>query len=123
MLTSNTLRTAVQSRVLAAADKTVRFAKDVGGMAAIEAGFVFPVMVVLYVGLVDITNLVTVNRRVTITTSTVADLTTQIDSTTTKAELDGIYDAAKAIFEPLPVSNISLSLYNFRLVGETPTLQ
>ena len=100
-----------------------RFADDVRGMAAIEAGFIFPVMVTLYVGLVDITNLVTVNRRVTITASTIADLTTQIDTTTTTDDLDGIFDAARAIFEPLPTTNISLSLFTFRLVNDNPTLQ
>ena len=91
-------------------------------MAAIEAGFIFPVMLTLYVGLVDATNLVSVNRRVTITTSTVADLATQADTTITTDDLDGIFDAARAIFEPIPTSSISIAVYDFRLVNDNPTL-
>lgn len=99
-----------------------RFIDDVRGMAAIEAGFIFPVMLTLYVGLVDATNLVSVNRRVTITTSTVADLATQADTTITKDDLDGIFDAARAIFEPISTSSISIAVYDFRLVNDNPTL-
>lgn len=103
--------------------KAARFAHDMRGMAAIEAGFVFPVMVVLYVGLVDITNLVSVNRRVTITASTVADLTTQTDTTMTKSDLNGIFASANAIFAPVSTTGISLTVYDFRLVNNNPALQ
>jgi hypothetical protein len=99
------------------------FRRDMTAMAAIEMAFVFPVMVILYVGLVDVTNLVSINRRVTLTASTLADLVTQIDGTTTKSEIDGIFESARAIFEPHPVDGISLSLFGFRLNSGTAQLR
>jgi hypothetical protein len=99
------------------------FLRDATAMAAIEMAFVFPVMVILYVGLVDVTNLVSINRRVTLTASTLADLVTQVDGSTTMAEIDGIFESARSIFEPHPVDGISLSLFAFRLNGGTPQLR
>lgn len=100
-----------------------KFAKDVRGVAAIEMAIIFPVMVILYIGLVDVTNLLMVNRRVTLTTSTLADLVTQADSSITTADIDGVFESARAIFEPLPVDGISLNLWAFRMQDGSPTLQ
>lgn len=99
------------------------FLRDVEAMAAIEMAFIFPVMVTLYVGLVDVTNLVSINRRVTLTASTLADLVTQLDTTTTRSEIDGIFESARSIFEPHPVDGISLNLYTFKLDGGSAELR
>jgi Flp pilus assembly protein TadG len=99
------------------------FRRETRGLAAIEAAFIFPVLIVLYVGLVDITNLLSVDRRVTNTASTLADLVTQTDSTVTTATIDGIFESARSIFEPLDVDQISLTLYNFGLEDGSPTLK
>jgi hypothetical protein len=99
------------------------FARDMRGVAAIEMAFIFPVMIILYIGLVDVTNLLMVNRRVTLTTSTLADLVTQADSTITTADIDGVFESARAIFEPMPVDGISLNLWAFRMEDGSPTLQ
>lgn len=100
-----------------------KFADDVRGVAAIEMAIIFPVMVILYIGLVDVTNLLMVNRRVTLTTSTLADLVTQADSTITTADIDGVFESARAIFEPMSVDGISLNLWAFRMQDGSPTLQ
>lgn len=100
-----------------------KFAKDVRGVAAIEMAIIFPVMIILYIGLVDVTNLLMVNRRVTLTTSTLADLVTQADSTITTADIDGVFESARAIFEPMSVDGISLNLWAFRMQDGSPTLQ
>lgn len=108
------------ARMVAAAR---RLRRDIRGVAAIEMAFIFPVMVILYVGLVDVTNLLMVNRRVTLTTSTLADLVTQSDSTIVMADIDGVFESARAIFEPMPVDGISLNLWAFRMEDGSPTLQ
>jgi TadE-like protein len=100
-----------------------RLVEDVRGVAAIEMAFIFPVMVILYIGLVDVTNLLMVNRRVTLTTSTLADLVTQTDSTISMNDIDGVFESARAIFEPMPVSGISLNLWAFRMEDGSPELQ
>jgi hypothetical protein len=98
-----------------------RLIRDARGVAAIEMAFIFPVMVVLYLGLIDITNFLQVNRRVTLTASTLADLVTQADSTITTADIDGVFESARAIFEPMPVDGISLNLWGFRMQDGSPT--
>ena len=100
-----------------------KFAADVRGVAAIEMAIIFPVMIILYIGLVDVTNLLMVNRRVTLTTSTLADLVTQADSSITTADIDGVFESARAIFEPMDVEGISLNLWAFRMQDGSPTLQ
>jgi hypothetical protein len=95
--------------------------RDAKGVAAIEMAFIFPVMVILYLGLIDITNFLQVNRRVTLTASTLADLVTQADSTITTADINGIFESARAIFEPLSVEGISLNLWDFRMQDGAPT--
>jgi hypothetical protein len=98
-------------------------ARDVRGVAAIEMAFIFPVMIILYIGLVDVTNLLMLNRRVTLTTSTLADLVTQADSSITTADIDGVFESARAIFEPWAVDGISLNLWAFRMNNGSPELQ
>jgi Flp pilus assembly protein TadG len=58
------------------------FASAESGVAAIEFAFILPFMLVLYFGLLDLTGLVSVNRKMTSTASVVADLTGQGGPTT-----------------------------------------
>ena len=103
--------------------RVLRFLEDARGVAAIEMAIIFPVMIILYIGLVDVTNLLMVNRRVTLATSTLADLVTQADSSLTSADIDGVFESARAIFEPMSVEGISLNLWDFRMEDGAPTLQ
>ena len=109
------------SPLTSAALMVQKLIRDVRGVAAIEMAFIFPVMVILYLGLVDVTNFLQVNRRVTLTASTLADLVTQADSTITTADIDGIFESARAIFEPLSVEGISLNRWDFRIQDGSPT--
>ena len=109
---SLTLNTASQ------AGKRARQLKDdQSGVAALEMAFIFPVMLVLYFGLVDITNLLSANRRVTLTSSTIADLVTQASGTVTESELQGFFNAAAPIMDPLDVTAMGLELFSYSLVG------
>ncbi len=98
--------------------KAHRFRDDIRGMAAIEMAFIFPVMLVLYFGLVDITNLLSANRRVTLTSSTIADLVTQAAGTVTDADLEGFFNAASPIMDPFPAAAIGLELFAYELDSE-----
>ncbi len=90
---------------------------DKSGVAALEMAFIFPVMLVLYFGLVDITNLLSANRRVTLTSSTIGDLVTQASGTVTEAELEGYFNAAAPIMDPLDTTQMGLELFAYSLVG------
>lgn len=89
------------------------FSRDDSGVAAIEMAFIFPVMLVLYFGLVDITNLLSANRKVTLTSSTIADLVTQAPGSVTQADLDGFFNAASPIMDPFAAASIGLELFGY----------
>jgi Flp pilus assembly protein TadG len=97
--------------------RLARFRADRRGVASIEMAFIFPVMVLVYFGLVDATNVLSANRRVTLTASTLADLVTQAPGAIVKSDIDDFFEASSAIMEPFDASNISLEVYEYKLDG------
>jgi Flp pilus assembly protein TadG len=96
-------------------EKLWLFLRHSEGMAAIEMAFIFPVMLVLYFGMVDVTNLISANRRVTIGASTIADLVTQEPGSTNKANLAGFNKAIQPIMDPFPSSTVGIQVFDYRL--------
>ncbi len=96
---------------------THRLKRDDSGMAAIEMAFIFPVMIIMLVGLIDVTDGMSANRKVTITANTLGDLVSQEPGTTTKANLDGIFTAAIETMVPYDGSGVGLEIFTFRKVG------
>ena len=115
----NTLKTTVSQLARSAGRLTGtqarRFKDDKDGVAAVELAFIFPVMLILYFGLVDVTNLLSANRRVTLTTSTIADLVTQASGTLTESDLQGFFNAAAPIMDPLDTTAMGLELFSYEL--------
>ena len=111
----SSLKNTVSQIALKANSKAVRFRDDLRGVAAIELAFIFPVMLILYFGLVDVTNLLSANRRVTLTSSTIADLSTQASGTVTDADLQGFFNAAAPIMDPFDSANMGLELFSYEL--------
>jgi len=99
-----------------------RFARAESGVAAIEMAFIFPVMLMLYFGLVDITNLLSANRRVTLAASTLGDLVTQSAETITKADLTGIYEAVAPIMDPFPSGEVKIQIFGYKKDGSSAVL-
>jgi Flp pilus assembly protein TadG len=89
------------------------FVRDTRGVASIEMALIFPIMLIVFVGLVDVANLLTANRRVTLTASTLGDLVTQAPGNVTTADLDGFISAARPIMDPFPEASTSLEFYTF----------
>lgn len=90
---------------------------DQSGIAAIEFALVFPIMLIIYFGLVDVTNLLSANRRVTLAASTLADLVTQAPGAVNKADLTGFYNAVKPIMDPFPSDDVKIQIYGYRKNG------
>lgn len=83
------------------------FSRDDKGLAAIEFGFVLPLMLMVYLVSVDITLLVTADRRVTTIASSVGDLVGQATQITPEELLD-IFEAADALIAPMDDSTLSV---------------
>jgi len=98
-------------------DVSRKLRRDDSGMAAIEMAFIFPAMIIMLIGLVDVTDGMSANRKVTITANTLGDLVSQEPGTTTQANLSGIFTAAIETMVPYDGSAVGLEIFTFRKVG------
>ncbi len=66
-----------------------RLRRDTTGVAAVEFGFIVPIMFFLFVGTIEFSQALTVDRRLTLAASSTADLIAQADrSGLTEAQVD-----------------------------------
>lgn len=94
-----------------------RYCKAETGVAAIEFAIILPFMLLLYFGLLDLTGLVSANRRMTSTASIVADLVGQSNTTITTAKISDYMLVAGMINNPLPISGVKVRVTDYRLSG------
>lgn len=83
------------------------------GVAAVEFAVILPVMLAMYLGMVEVTAGVTTNRKVTLLARTLADLTAQA-AKLTNGERDNIFAAANYVMQPAPSTGVKMlivSLY------------
>jgi Flp pilus assembly pilin Flp len=104
-----------------------RFLKKTGllkneeGVAAIEFGFIAPVLFLMFFGLVDLTGLISTSRKVTNASAVVADLVSQNTAPFPKAQLEDYLSAIQMILPDRPATDIRVQVYAYRMVGSTPT--
>lgn len=108
-------KTKTMTAVSALKKRYRKFVGDKRGVAAIEMAFIFPVMISMLVGLVDVTDGLSASRKVTITANTVGDLVTQENGTTNQANLDGIFAGALETMAPFNGATVGIAVYNYRL--------
>jgi Flp pilus assembly protein TadG len=92
------------------------------GVAAIEMSFILPFLLLLYFGLLDLTGLVSFNRKITAVASSVADITSQNRNTVLKANITDYMYANDMIMKPTPASKVTVKVYGYRKVGAVATL-
>lgn len=85
------------------------FARDARGVSAIEFALVLPVMVTLYLGGVELSNMAIVHRKAVQVASTAADLVAQ-DTQITNAEMADIFTALNAIIAPFDPSRATIRI-------------
>lgn len=91
------------------------------GAAAIEMALIMPIMLVLYFGMVDITQFISLNRKVTAATSAVADLVGQQRPYALSSIITDDYNAAYMILAPSPSASLRIDVYDYRLVNSVVT--
>ena len=82
---------------------------DRSGLAAVEFAMIFPIMVVLYFGVVEFSSAIAVDRKATQVARTLSDLTSQSVSVA-DADLKSFGQAAKAIMTPYPAAPLISSI-------------
>jgi Flp pilus assembly protein TadG len=82
-----------------------RFAGDARGVSAVEFAMLLPLMITLYLGGVEISQGIAIDRKVTLTSRTLADLSSQ-GSSINNASMTNIFNASSAVLAPYPVSKV-----------------
>ena len=85
------------------------FAKDKRGVSAVEFAMLLPLMLTLYLGGVEVSQGIAIDRKVTLTARTVADLVAQV-ATIDTAGVNAALGAATAIKAPNPDSNATITI-------------
>lgn len=93
------------------------FFENDSGMPAIEFALILPFMCFLYFGLVDVTALISFNRKITASAGATADLVAQQRTDILKTTLQDYYNASAMILSPTPMSAVRVELFGFRTVG------
>ncbi|MCB1430467.1 MAG: pilus assembly protein, partial [Nitratireductor sp.] len=70
-----------------------RFREEVRGVAAVEFAFIAPIMILLFVGTIELSAGVATNRKLSRLSSTIGDLITQSQTLTTN-DIDNIMDVS-----------------------------
>ena len=76
------------------------------GVAAVEFALVLPVMLLLYVGSIELSDLISVDRRITVMAGTVGDLAARADGIIYESELTDYFNAAEEIMSPYKIAGL-----------------
>lgn len=85
------------------------FVKDKRGVSAVEFAMLLPLMLTLYLGGVEVSQGISIDRKVTLTARTVADLVAQVSSIDT-AGVNAALGAATAVMAPYPDSSAKVTV-------------
>lgn len=86
-----------------------RFARDERGVSAIEFVLIFPLLVTMLAGTVDIGQALTVSRKMNQVVSTLGDMTSQQTAWTT-TDIDAIIAGTATIIEPFSTTDLQIDL-------------
>lgn len=87
--------------------------KDAKGTAAVEFAFIVPLMIVIYLGIIELTGLLLVERKIVAATETVADLVSQ-ETVIAPSQVDDVIEAARRIFDPYPTTKLTLNISSIK---------
>ena len=83
--------------------------RDQKGVSAVEFAMLLPLMITLYLGVVEISQGVAIHRKVTLTARTVADLASQVTSIN-DAGMTNMLNAASAVVAPYPAGELKVTV-------------
>ena len=92
------------------------FARNNTGIAAVEFALIAPILIVLFLGAVEFSQAITVDRKLTALASSTADLVAQtedIDDT----EMDNIFQASTAIMTPYSTATLEVVVSGISIDG------
>lgn len=99
-------------------DSLLRLVRDKRGISAVEFAMILPLMIALYLGAVEISQGIAINRKVTLTARTVTDLVAQVSSIN-NAAMTNVLNASSAVMTPYSASplKVTVSLVSINAQG------
>jgi Flp pilus assembly protein TadG len=91
---------------------------DRRGISAVEFALILPLMLTLYLGTAEVTQAVSVDRKVTLTTRTAADLASQVASIN-NSDMTNILNATAAVIAPYDKAKLKVVLSAVRITNGT----
>jgi Flp pilus assembly protein TadG len=85
------------------------FRRDERGVSAVEFAMLLPLMITLYLGTVEISQGVGIDRKVTLTTRTVADLASRVSSIN-NADMTNLLNASSSVIAPYDVTKLKVTV-------------
>ncbi|NEU11224.1 pilus assembly protein [Methylobacterium sp. BTF04] len=88
------------------------FRRDTQGVSAVEFALILPIMLSLFVGISELAHAIDNSRKVTLLTRTLADLTSQGDTTNpiASATMGDIFSAASLVLAPFNSANATIKV-------------
>ena len=89
-----------------------QYIRDTRAVAAVEFALILPLILLLYVGAVDVTRAILIGRRLDLLSRTISDLVSQQSTTTpvSSSTLSLIFGAASSVMAPYPTSALNLTV-------------
>ncbi|MCC7037306.1 MAG: pilus assembly protein [Alphaproteobacteria bacterium] len=102
----------------------VKWMRDDGATAAVEAGFMFPLLLLILCGTIDTGIGLVTNQKVTNATQTVSDLLTR-EVEAKPADIDDAIVAGRMAMMPYPTDSYGVDIASVKFIGTTkvPTVQ
>lgn len=101
-----------------------RIRGDERGVAAVEFGLIVPIMFLLFVGSVEFSQALTVDRRVTQTASSTADLIARAPAEgLTEQEVDGHLKIIEQLISPYDLTRLTVNIYSVKAQNNNGNVQ
>jgi len=105
------------ARIAAALQRRLAgFARDTGGIAAVEFAMLLPLMLALWLGAVELSQGIAADRKATLATRTIADLVSQV-TTVNNTDMTNSLNAASAVMAPFSVGNLKVTVSSVTIDG------
>ena len=88
-------------------DSGRRFRRDLAGIAAVEFALLAPILITTFIGTVELSEAITINRKIGQTASTLADLVTQ-ETQMTDEEIANVFSATETVMSPYDASGLKI---------------
>ena len=106
-MVSRTLLSCLNPRLKWRGTRGLRYNEE--GISAVEFALIAPLLIILYLGAIELSLLMEVDRRVTQTSASLGDLTARL-STATDTDMEEMYAAAKVLMEPYDADSAQMRI-------------